>query len=530
MYKVLLVDDEHYDLEGLKQLIPWPDLRLHMVDAVHSGVQALSVIEQIGELDVLITDVMMPRMSGLELAMAVKERFPNIKIVFLSGYQEFEFARKAIELSAAGYVLKPMNDEDLIRVLNGVVQQLDREKQDRQLEHMSQGELLYQWLEDLVPDDQKRTILSRLYVSSPSGAGYRSAVIEIDDVQWKLNRYAARERDHKIHETIRTIKQLVAERADVRFCRLGRYQVVLVFPGTHDEREWLDGIRQAAPRSAGLTVTIAIGRRVDQFAHIIHSYHESKDLLGYKLFLGKNRLITEADTQHLSDRKINDLDAVLQQMFAAMTNHELPLMESYLQQAFSFAYQFQHKFTAQNFAMHIISRLEAYLQRTNQSLYSLLGIQFKDLDILLQFETIDDIQRWLRSKLLEISDLIQAKRQKRHTKLIEEIERCIDEQMSDKATLREVARRFSFSPNYLSHIFKEETGERFSNYMVRKRLDKACELLRTTNLKIFEISDMLGYSTVTYFSRQFRNAYGMTPGDYRRQSESTPNRLEELSS
>jgi two-component system, response regulator YesN len=520
MYTVLLVDDEHYDLEGLKQLVPWSDLRLRIVGAVHSGSQALSVIEQTN-VDILITDVMMPRMSGLELAIQVKERLPSTKIIFLSGYQEFEFARKAIELSAAGYILKPMNDDDLVRVLTGVVQHLDREKQDQQLENMSQGELLYQWLEDLVAEEQKTTIVSRLFILDTQGQGYRSAIIEIDDVQWKLNRYPAYERAAKINETVKHLKHRLGEHTNLRFCRLGRYQFALVFTDDQPQSGWLQSIRHSAPQVAGLSVTIALGHPVDRFSDVVDSYQAAKDLLGYKLFLGKNRIITGTDKQFLSSREIDDLDAILHQMFTAMVNHDQVAVDSYLQQVCMIAYQFQHKFTAQNFAMHLINRLEAYLQRMNQSLYSLLGIELKDLDILLQFETIDDIRLWLREKMLEISASIQARRQHKHSRLIEEIERCVAERMSDKATLREVARRLSFSPNYLSHIFKEETGERFSNYIVRKRLDKACELLQTTNLKIFEISDMLGYSTVTYFSRQFRSVYGMTPGDYRRQSDTT---------
>jgi two-component system response regulator YesN len=523
MYKVLLVDDEHYDLEGLKQLVPWADVGLQVVDAVHSGRQALEIIAKVSDIDILVTDVMMPRMSGLELAMKARELVPQVKVVFISGYQEFEFARKAIELSAAGYVLKPVDDNELLRVLKTVVEQLDRERVVRQLEHVSHGELLYQWLEDLASDDQRPTILARVALPD-KGCGYRSAVVEIDDVHWKLNRYPLRERETKINETVKVVRQRIAEHGRARWCRLGNYQFAVVFACDEDDLTWLQSLREEAPRVAGLSMTIALGQRVDQFEQVIDSYQEAKELLSYKLFLGKDRIITASDRSQVPSIAMGDIDDILNKMFLAMTNYELAPMEQYLQEVFAFAYRFQQRLTAQNFGMYVISRLETYLQRMNQSLYSLLHIEFADLDILFRFETIEDIRQWLGEQLRKIADILYARRQDRHGKLIEDIERFVEERIADGATLRDVAQHFSFSPNYLSHLFREKTGERFSAYMARKRLDKACELLRTTNIKVFEISDLLGYSTVTYFSRQFRNVYGMTPGDYRRQSEALRNK------
>lgn len=130
MYKVLLADDEQLDLEGMKRFIPWSELGLEVVGAVNNGFMACEVLERV-TIDILVTDVNMPNMSGLELArMAIKKK-ENVKIVFVSGYQDFNYVKEALSLRAFNYVLKPMADEELISSLQGITEELKREGNPR---------------------------------------------------------------------------------------------------------------------------------------------------------------------------------------------------------------------------------------------------------------------------------------------------------------------------------------------------------------------------------------------------------------
>lgn len=116
MYKALIVDDEILDLEGMRTFIPWTELGLEVVDAVHNGFEALSVMES-ESIDVLVTDVHMPGMSGLDLVRKAKELYGRIKVIFVSGYQDFNYVKQAISLHAYNYVLKPMDDTELTEAL-----------------------------------------------------------------------------------------------------------------------------------------------------------------------------------------------------------------------------------------------------------------------------------------------------------------------------------------------------------------------------------------------------------------------------
>ncbi|WMT39988.1 response regulator [Paenibacillus sp. D2_2] len=153
MYKVLLADDEMLDLEGMKQFIPWSDLGLEVVAAVSNGFSACEVLER-QDIDILVTDVNMPNMTGLELARIAIEKSSNIRIIFVSGYQDFHYVKQALSLKACSYVLKPMDDNELIASLKSIIQELIEEERRKEAEEqfghlkpMAKNDLLFRLLE-----------------------------------------------------------------------------------------------------------------------------------------------------------------------------------------------------------------------------------------------------------------------------------------------------------------------------------------------------------------------------------------------
>uniref|UniRef100_UPI0026B39371 response regulator transcription factor n=1 Tax=Paenibacillus selenitireducens TaxID=1324314 RepID=UPI0026B39371 len=149
MLKALLADDEMLDLEGMKQFIPWSELGIEVVDAMNNGFSACDVMEQ-EQIDILVTDVHMPNMTGLELAKRAMEVNKDIRIIFVSGYQDFNYVKQALSLNACSYVLKPMDDEELVESLRKVTVELYDEKQRREAEQdylhmipMAKNELLH---------------------------------------------------------------------------------------------------------------------------------------------------------------------------------------------------------------------------------------------------------------------------------------------------------------------------------------------------------------------------------------------------
>lgn len=134
MYQVLIADDEILDLEGMVRFIPWDDLGIRIVDAVNNGFDALEIIKN-QAIDILVTDVHMPGMSGIELARTALKVNKNLKLIFVSGYQDFRYVKEALTLHAYSYVLKPMDDTELISVLKQITSELDEQLLRTELDH-----------------------------------------------------------------------------------------------------------------------------------------------------------------------------------------------------------------------------------------------------------------------------------------------------------------------------------------------------------------------------------------------------------
>ncbi len=519
VYKCVLADDEPLDLKGLQRLIDWNSLGIEVTAAAGSGFVALEFLRR-EKADILITDIKMPIMSGLELARQALELQPQIKLIFISGFEDFQFAQRAIELSAFGYLLKPVDEGELYVFLQKLRLQLDKEKEQLAFERsmpLIRNELIARWLEGEGEPDELVVLLDGGGRQTRSKCN-RTSVVEIDDLSWKLNPYPKEQRDavlQKIYDYI----EVQCRKYELYPVQVDHHRIALLYRDSEDNKPYLpvfQSIVTEAREHIPLTLTIAVGERVAGMREMPSSYRSAVDALFLKLFVGKSRLIISGEPNHHMVREVRNLNEVLEELFEAMNGYELVRIDDSLQLLFSIARGMEEKLQVHHFSLHLIARLEQYLVSKGENFYALLDIEFSNLDVLYQFETIADIQSWLRRRLFEISEKLNMKKSGKNSKLVEEMMKYVAEHISDSFTLKDVAHTFSFSPNYLGYLFKEETGENFSDYVIRKRLDQAKELLRDPKRKIYEVASEIGYKNFTVFNRQFRKFFGIAPGDYRK--------------
>ncbi len=519
MYKVLVVDDEQLNLEGLKKLIAWDRLGMSVMAGLNSGFSALEWMRE-NAVDILVTDIKMPIMTGLELARKAVETYPKLKVVFISGYEDFHYAKQAIAVNASGYVLKPVAEKELFGVLQGVRDDLDKERQREHLESVYKesipyfkNEWMHQWLEGTAEGPNLTEEYALKFLGSPCSV----AIVEIDDLKWKLNHFPEEQRAGIVQKVFDLITEKCGQEDMELLCKIGRHRVALVAHQA-DAGPGLERLVAYVGSRSPLSVTIGLGAAGSTAEDVRLSYRQAREALGYKMFYGKNRLIRGSDHKEEAAREARDLNEILESLFAAMTQYRLVQIDDNIIDLFILVANLKTKLSIYHFALHIISRLDGYLNTLNENLYSLLGLESKNLDILFHFETLDDIQSWLRKRLFEISELLHMKKKHKNRKLVEEMEKYVQERLDRNIVLRDAANYFSFTPNYLGYLFKEETGQNFSDFVIKKRFEKARELLKDPKMKIYEAAYRVGYKNLTYFSRQFKETYGMTPGEFRKQS------------
>ncbi|WJH37467.1 helix-turn-helix domain-containing protein [Paenibacillus sp. CC-CFT747] len=266
-----------------------------------------------------------------------------------------------------------------------------------------------------------------------------------------------------------------------------------------------------------LTATLAVGSTARHPAELRTAFKHARCALKEKLFVGKNRLILyRSETKQPAPGLTADIEKAAEAMFHDMLNYQLVSIDERLEALFRQLDGYDDKAAIIHLIVHYISRLHMHCGQWNENLYELLQWEYGSLRALDQFETLQDMKSWLRRKFFELSELLYRKQQKQNRKTIASILAYIDEGLESKLTLKQVAEHFGFSPNYLGQLFKEEAGEHFSDYLIRARVRRACELLLDPALKIYEIADRMGYKNILYFNRQFKQQTGMTPGDYRK--------------
>ncbi|MWV43444.1 response regulator [Paenibacillus sp. HJL G12] len=518
MYKTLIVDDEILDLEGMRTFIPWTDLGLEVVDAVNNGFEAMSVLEK-ETIDVLVTDVHMPSMSGLELVKKAKELYGRIKVIFVSGYQDFNYVKQAISLNAYSYVLKPMDDQELIDALKKIVKELDGEKQREKTEQayrqIAKNEYLLQLLEGVINAETSAILLEHYDLKNVSWPA-RAAAMEIDDMSWKLDPQPESLKQEWFNRFYESALPLFEAEGIRHICRTSKQRIFLLTE-CGDKEPDLESVVQQLHEQYPFSVTIGLGGRAEHLIAIRDSYGEALAALDYKLILGKGKVIDHDKLKFEEPEEMPNTDIPLEPLLNAVLHYDLVKISDEVDRFFTLASGMRSRVQIQFYVMNIWMRLEGQLKTVSENMFQ--ALQHDGLskpDIMLKYETIDDIRSWLRYRLFSSAEIIQNKRQKKSAKLVEEMIRYVKQQLHDNVTLKEVADYLSFSPNYLGSLFKEVTGTNFSEYVITLRMEKAGELLKDPRIKIYEVADRVGYRYMPYFSRQFKEVFGMTPGEFRR--------------
>lgn len=525
MYKVLLVDDEELDLEGMKRFIPWEELGMEVMGAANNALTANEMMEQC-PIDILVSDVNMPYMSGLELARSALERSPNIRVIFVSGYQEFSYVRQALSLKAYNYVLKPMEDQELVATLIKVKQDLDEANKQREVEEsyqqlipIAKSDMLIRLLEGDRMDDEEAG--SRLFAAHGLDRlkwPGRIAIMELDKLRWEYED-AQRTQSDISRIFLQQVNEALKGEDPILYCKLSAQRIALLLEENGLEQT-LDKLYASIRRQLEVSVTTGLGEPVFGLEQLHSSYQQAIKAVESKMFVGKGAVIkygkVRRDPEMLDARVI---DARMEALLKSMSEYDLVRIYDELENLFQSASSLSSKFTVQNLSIYIVWKLEQYLVSIDEDLFKLLDIELHHLDIVLQFDTINDIRSWLVHRVYEISERLHEKSNTTNSKFMRSVTNMMKERMGDNITLKDFAKHFPFSPSYFGFLIKEKSGHTFNELLVQLRMERACELLKEPGIKIYEVADRVGYRYLPYFSRQFKEKFGITPLEYRKKEQ-----------
>jgi two-component system response regulator YesN len=532
MYKVIIVDDEAVVRIGLKNTINWNEHGFELIGDYANGREAWEAVEQLRP-ELVISDISMPFMDGLELAGLISVQFPYIKMIILTGYDEFDYAQQAIRLKVSDFVLKPITAQEIRKLLDRVRTEMDEETKRREdlgrlNSQLSQSLPLLKerFLERLVAVGlSKAEITERFaYFGLPSIFPlYLVMVVDIDD-------YGDREL-HSYEQDVEFLRfaaydifKETLEQEEVMLFRTREERMVAIIPGPDNESllyervfSLSEQVRYHIEKYLKFTVTIGIGRSSTNVEQLPLAYKSALSVLDYRFLLGKNRVLSILDMEGKPstplppnqdwDRKlssavktgsIQDAYKLIENGIAELKSSLAPIEACFLQ---------MQKVVLS--LMNSIQELVVHDQDVS------LEKQMKLMDVY-RFKTLDEVEIWLKEIVRSIISTISESRSHFMNMQIHRAVDFIDTNYAnDKMSLQDLCRHVLMSTSYFSLVFKQHTGETFIEYLTGVRIGKAKELLHNTTLKFYEIAEQVGYKDPNYFSILFKKHAGTSPKDYR---------------
>lgn len=564
--KVIIVDDEYLIRNLLRMRIDWQQQGMQIIGEASNAAEALEQIELLHP-DIVFTDIYMPKMDGIELSGLILERYPSIKIVVVTGHNEFEYARQSVKLGIFDFILKPIRASELLEVTSklraAIEQERAREYELTKLREEMKRSLPYlkerfvnQWLQGVLHEEELREQVRFFGISIPSSTlNSQVAVIEIEvsapvqqrepeqcdtrethKIQPPLESHAPGQSDGQLNphpyvtEEIHILLRMEGLKHIQAYYQQDLYKIIVM--DTHNrivilaiapdanlaaQMEHLQEKLQQLLTAEGIEVhvTVGMGKMHSGWEEVSTAYREACRALEYQAFVGKNQVIyfedLVIDGQETSQLYRSDAGQLQQLQFCVSVGAEeeaVSKLEHILSGPFSNVAQFRMA------AMDVIT--ECQRAAMEQQLEGEQVFNKEAVAMMLMAEHLPELKIMLEQHVRTIIGVIQAKRQAKEGNLIDQIKVYLEEQMGNaEVGLSSTAAAFYVSPGHLGRLMKKETGQTFVEYLTQLRMKKAESLLKQTDLKGYEIGERVGIPDPHYFSVLFKKQFGRSMNEYR---------------
>ena len=527
MFKLFIVDDEIDLIEGIKTLIPWRNYDIEICGEANNGLAAFELIKDLKP-DILIADIRMPKMNGLELLRNLKTENINIKSIILSGYSDFDYAKQAINLNIIEYLLKPCKPEEIIKVVLKAKKLLEDEHKNTSIlkdYEISYNESISQkrkeFLKELCIGKNVNFIGVDLKaysydIETPIGKSFLAITFSIDN-------------KNKILE----YNNIVAINCNIVSCTstlltkevVGYFQnnndttfILRIDKAYYNSKHFLENIIKIKDKIKTLfetTLTVGVGSIVTDIKAISESYKDSSAALEAKFFLGNDRVINLSNIHAYEEMTgfypINEEIDVLN---CLDTGNKI-LMHQKLENFYKKLCdgKLPSKGFLQKISISFCSRLYKFCIDKNINVSQIFDSNLTTFDKIEECETMIELKEYVNSILNNIlKKMSEVDKKSTFTKMA--VQYIMKNYYKD-ISLEIVSKELYITPGYLSLLFKQEMGINFIDFIAGYRIEKAKELLKNSILKNYQVSNMTGFKDEKYFSQIFKRYVGLTPSQYR---------------
>lgn len=523
MYKIFLVEDEIVVRESIRDSIPWEKTEFIFVGEAPDGEMALPIIQKMRP-DILITDIKMPFMDGLELSSFVKKILPYIKIIMISGHQDFSFAKQAISIGIEEYVLKPVNSEELLAILRRVVKIIEKEKDNLEKLESADKYMIENFelvKEKVLNEILMETIPPHLAASQlmSMGIDLYSDYYAVMNIVYKFNKHW----DPRINARLSlTIENLISKISNVIKFNKSLREIVFIIKGDDSSviksecSTLKKSIAEEADKLGLSNIFIGIGSIQNRIQGIASAYAEINNVEENGISIHYEEIMHEELKSMNEDQRkysrFNDLE-ILDAMRCQSRQGIIELIQQYFDKIQDI--EISHIWSIY-LAIRINLIFSEFLTELGENASNIVPKQTSIEEVAINFDTKEKLQKYMEDVCLCGLEF-RNQRKNNFFEIIDAAKKYIDINYSDpEISLNEVSKHLHISSCYFSSIFSRETGVTFMHYLTNNRMKKAKMLLKSTNLKSGAIGQLVGYKDTHYFSYIFKKNTGCNPSEYKK--------------
>ena len=528
-YKLIIVDDFFVERETAKEILEQSDLPLKIISEFENGKQAFDFLQN-NPVDIVLADIEMPIVNGLELLERIKAAQIKSDIIFFSLHNRFEYVQKALSLGAFGYVIKPIEPNELLDVFKRLI-----EKKKRLIEEHERLEGLKQTLEKAKPILADK-FLRELFLPQQPEISYREeqlsffdmdinkdddfsvSIMELDGYQQRTNEYSFAEKelfilnvDQEISRYFKSFGILsVKIESGIWAFLISRQKLSL-----KSESSIYDLFERFIERMQVLEISLScsISEYMKDLNSVRESFSLAREAMNYKFSVGYGQIIDASEIDDTPQGHIIDFNEMQTQISRIIHSGDTAEIRRYIHDLFDIRKRTYNRQRIKKIAFNLINALQSAVNELNLTIDDIFGPNTVIQDRLQPFETVGDVADEIITIMKTTCEYI-GKKADNSSLVVRRVRNYIEEHYHERITVQNISDSIFYSPNYLNNLFKKETNQTLLEYLTKVRIEKAKQLLHEPNMKIYMMAEAVGYSQESYFRTVFKRLTGLNPKEY----------------
>jgi two-component system response regulator YesN len=498
MIKILIVDDEPIVREGLKTIINWEALGYKIIGEGIDGTDGLDKILTLKP-DLVLMDIKMPGMHGIELIKEIKDRGYKGKIILLTGYSDFEYAQSAIKLGVSAYLLKPIDEDELINQLNNLYHEIQKETE--------------------IKKHVKDKILKSILDGNESIENYNN-IISMNELNFDFEQYQVAIIETKYDD--KEDRRKVYEYINDYFCNKGNVDVLhieddstIIFKGSEINKigyRILDDLYNELTQKFRVNIFIGLGQAVSNIGDISISHKQAESLMKRRFFYEEMNVLTYEKLESYKKTKL-EIDIYSEKLYTAVEVGDLEKLHEILSNIEVLLKQSEcSSEKVKGLSLNLLSKIIEKVNIKDSNGKEVFSSNETIISNIYEKTSLHHLILFLEEECIGISKIICNTSSEN---IMERILNYIEKNYYKNLKLETLAEIFNYNSAYLGKMFKSYTNNHFNDYLNIVRIEKSKELLMDDNLKVYAISEKVGYKNIDYFYIKFKKYVGVSPKEYR---------------